>query len=49
MKKQKTPKNLLLYLIDHNLKLYCQIVSQNQIKTTDTVNLTYLTFVQDNT
>ena len=43
---------LLLYLIDHNVKLFCQNFKsycQNQIKTTDTVNLTYLTFVQDNT
>ena len=46
-----TTTNLLLYLIDHNVKLYCQNFKsycQNQIKTTDTVNLIYLTFVQDN-
>ena len=35
-------KNLLLYLIDHNVKLYCQNrKSYCQNQTTDTVDLTY--------
>ena len=37
-------KNLLLYLIDHNLKFYCQNrKSYCQNQTTGTVNLIYLT------